>query len=249
MRRVVIITGVLGGIGSAAAKVFNEAGWHVFGIDIRETFDLPYVSDFICADISDAEVPQKIIDEVSFKKGRLDALVNNAAIQICKPLLETSVDDWEKIMATNVRSAFLIVQAAHPVLKKSQGSIVNVGSVHAFATSRGIGAYAASKGALLALTRSIALEMAEDGIRANVMIPGAVETDMLRKGLSRGHIFGENVSEQVNNLGLKHPLGRIAQPEEIAKSIYFLADNHQSSFITGQALTVDGGALAKLSTE
>ena len=114
MKRVVIITGVLGGIGSATAKVFNEAGWHVFGVDRQEKSELSCVSDYICADISDHEMPQKIIDEVASKKDRLDALVNNAAVQICKPLLETSVADWEKIMTSNVRSETVAASSNPP---------------------------------------------------------------------------------------------------------------------------------------
>lgn len=249
MKRVAIITGVLGGIGSATAQVFDKADWHVIGVDNRKNNDVPYVPHFICADISDHEIPLKIINEVSSREGRLDALINNAAVQICKPLLETSIDDWENTMSSNVRSAFLMVQAAYPLLKESKGSIVNISSVHAFATSQGMAAYAASKGALLALTRATALELASDGIRVNAIVPGAVDTGMLRHGLTRGHIDGKDTEEMVNKIGFKHPLGSVARPEEVGKCILFLADSRQSSFITGQSLTVDGGALAQLSTE
>ena len=249
MKKVVIITGVLGGIGNATAEVFNTAGWHVVGVDKRQNNDAVDIPHFICADISDHEIPLKIISEVSSREGRLDALINNAAVQICKSLLETSVGDWEQTMAINVRSAFLMTQAAYPLLKKNKGSIVNISSVHAFATSQGMAAYAASKGALSALTRATALELAPDGIRVNSIAPGAVDTGMLRHGLTRGHIDGKNLQEMVKKIGDKHPQGRVAKPEEIGTCVLFLADGHQSSFITGQSISVDGGALAKLSTE
>ena len=152
-------------------------------------------------------------------------------------------------MACNVRSIFLSVQKALPLLTRSGGAIVNVSSVHAVATSVGIAAYAASKGALLALTRAMALEFGESGIRANAVLPGAVDTPMLHAGLSRGHLSGDNVRQLVRGLGKKHVMGRVGQPKEIGQTILFLADNDRSSFMTGQALVVDGGATARLSTE
>jgi NAD(P)-dependent dehydrogenase (short-subunit alcohol dehydrogenase family) len=249
MKRVAVITGVLGGIGSAAAKVFNEAGWIVVGVDRQECSALSWVSHFIKADVAGPEIPIQIIREISANEGRIDALINNAAVQICKPLLETSLEEWEITMASNVRSVYLLTKAAHSFLRESRGAIVNVSSVHASATSKGMAAYATSKGALSALTRAIAIELAADGIRANSIAPGAVDTGMLRKGLTRGHTAGIDLEDMVNKIGLKHPLRRVAQPEEIGRSIFFLADNNQSSFITGQTLIVDGGALAQLSTE
>jgi NAD(P)-dependent dehydrogenase (short-subunit alcohol dehydrogenase family) len=126
---------------------------------------------------------------------------------------------------------------------------VNVSSVHAVATSSNIAAYAASKGGLLALTRAMAVEWAMDNIRVNAILPGAVDTPMLRAGLNRGHLTGGTVIDRLENLARKTVNGRVGLPEEIAHAIYFLADNSQSSFITGQAMIVDGGATARLSTE
>lgn len=247
MSRVVAITGVSGGIGRASAKVFADSGWTVVGVD-RRTDDVPEsVSHFIHADVSDADAPHGIFERIATKIGRLDALVNNAACQICKPILETTVDEFDKIMACNVRSIFLSVQHAWPLLKASSGAIVNVSSVHAMATSAGIAAYAASKGALLALTRAMALEFGENGVRANAVLPGAVDTPMLHAGL--GRTAGEDVAKKIRGLGKKHVMGRVGQPKEIGQTILFLADNDRSSFMTGQALVVDGGATARLSTE
>ncbi|HEY3310218.1 MAG TPA: SDR family oxidoreductase, partial [Anaerolineales bacterium] len=125
----------------------------------------------------------------------------------------------------------------------------NTSSVHAVATSVNISAYAASKGGLLALTRAMAIEFAPDNIRVNAILPGAVDTPMLRAGMNRGHLSGDDIHVRLENLARKTVNGRIGQPEEIAHAIYFLADNTQSSFMTGQAMIVDGGATARLSTE
>jgi len=154
------------------------------------------------------------------------------------------------VMASNLRSVFLGAKLAYPLLKAAGGgAIVNVSSVHAVATSANIAAYAASKGGLLALTRAMAIEFAPDNIRVNAILPGAVDTPMLRAGLNRGHVGGATIYDRLENLARKTVNGRVGKPEEIAHAIYFLADDTQSSFMTGQALIVDGGATARLSTE
>ncbi len=249
MKRVVLITGAAGGIGMATAAVFAGEGWHVIGVDTNPIDNSIGATDTILADVSDLKAMEQVFNEVASKEGQLDALVNNAAIQICKPLLETTVEEWDITMKTNLRSVFLTVRYAHPLLKINGGAIINVSSVHAIATSRGISAYAASKGALVALTRALALELAEDNIRVNAVLPGAVDTPMLHAGLHRGHIQGKNPQELFQHLGKRHPIDRVGRPEEISQAILFLADEHRSSFITGQAMVVDGGATAKLSTE
>jgi len=129
------------------------------------------------------------------------------------------------------------------------GAIVNVSSVHAIATSANVAAYAASKGGLLSLTRALAIELGSDRIRVNAVLPGAVDTPMLHAGLNRWHVHGRNPLELVEQLKSRHVMGRIGQAGEIAQAIYFLADDDRSSFMTGQALVVDGGATARLSTE
>ena len=154
------------------------------------------------------------------------------------------------VMESNLRSVYLAIRHAYPLLKADGGgSIVNVGSVHAVATSANIAAYAASKGALLALTRALAIEFAADKVRVNTIQPGAVDTPMLRSGLNRGHLQGDSTMELVRALGARHVIGRVGQPDEIGRAILFLADPTWSSFVTGQALTVDGGATSRLSTE
>jgi glucose 1-dehydrogenase len=249
--RVVLVTGAAGGIGRATVRLFAESGWRVIGVDrapLREEF--PSGGLFIQSDISIGENLQGIFSQAHAYTGRLDALVNNAALQIAKPILATSVEEWDAVMASNLRSVFLSVKLAHPLFKAAGGgAIVNVSSVHAVATSANIAAYATSKGGLLALTRVMAIEFAPDNIRVNAILPGAVDTPMLRAGLERGHLQGTDISERLDNLARKTVNGRIGRPQEIAHAIYFLADGNQSSFMTGQALIVDGGATARLSTE
>jgi glucose 1-dehydrogenase len=250
LKQIACVTGVAGGIGSATAKVFADAGWLVVGVDRRLTPDLPGVHRFICADIATEEDSQRIFDTIRNEYGKLDTLVNNAAVQICKPLVETTTAEWDEVMGANLRAVYLAIQHAYPLLKAAgKSSIVNVSSVHAIQTSTNIAAYAASKGALLALSRALSIELAPDDIRVNSILPGAVDTHMLRAGLGRGHLGGDTIEDRLNALGAKHVIGRVGQPEEIAQAILFLADNERASFVTGQALVVDGGATARLSTE
>jgi len=249
--RILLITGAAGGIGSATVRVFAERGWKVIGVDRKQkTMQFPESGIYIEADISRPEQVEEIYRQVSNVTDSLNAVVNNAAVQISKPLVETSAEEWDMVMASNLRSVFLGAKLAFPLLKaKGGGAIVNVSSVHAVATSVNIAAYAASKGGLLALTRAMAIEFAPDDIRVNAILPGAVDTPMLRAGLNRGHVGSGDMLDRLENLARKTVNGRVGQPEEIARSIYFLADDTQSSFITGQALIVDGGATARLSTE
>ncbi|MBM3143755.1 MAG: SDR family oxidoreductase [Chloroflexi bacterium] len=246
-----LITGAAGGIGRATVELFARKGWRVIGVD-RAPFGDGFPEDglFIRADISDGSALESIFEQTKSFTKTLDALINNAAYQITKPLLETSVEEWDAVMASNLRSVFLSAKLAYPLLKnQGGGAVVNVSSVHAVATSKDIAAYAASKGGLLALTRAMAIEFAPDNIRVNAILPGAVDTPMLRAGMNRDHAGAGSVQERLDNLARKTVSGKIGTPEEIAHAIYFLADATQSSFMTGQAMIVDGGATARLSTE
>jgi glucose 1-dehydrogenase len=249
--RVVLITGAAGGIGRATVNLFIEKGWQVIGVD-RASFGGPFPGEgwYIQSDISEGENMIRIFEQAQRYTGYLNALINNAALQIAKPLLDTTVEEWDAVLASNLRSVFLGVKLAYPLFKAAGGgAVVNVSSVHAIATSANIASYAASKGGLLALTRAMAIELASANIRVNAILPGAVDTPMLRDSLNRGRLGGSNLQERLDNLARKTVNGRIGRPEEIAHAIYFLTDEDESSFMTGQALVVDGGATARLSTE
>ncbi len=248
---VLLITGAAGGIGRATVRLFAEAGWCIVGIDRNEFGEeFPQEGLFIRGEITSPEEIDRIFAQVREFTPVLKAVVNNAAIQIAKPILETTIAEWDLTIASNLRPAFILAQRTHPLLKVAGGgAIVNVSSVHAVQTSANIATYAASKGGLLALTRAMAIEFAADNIRVNAVLPGAVDTPMLRAGLNRGHVTGTDINERLDNLARKTVNGRVGQPQEIARVIYFLADEKQSSFMTGQSIIVDGGATARLSTE
>ena len=248
MSKIVLITGVRGGIGGATARVFKEAGWHVMGVDLHRA-DTSDVHHFIRADLSDEAESRRVFSEVTDHGGRIDCLVNNAAVQICRPLVETTPDEWDALMASNLRSVYLAVRQSYPLMRAHGGAIVNIGSVHAMATSAGMAAYVTTKGGLTALTRALAIELAPDRIRVNAVSPGAVDTPMLRSGLTRGHLQKEDPKKQLEEIARRTVMGRVGNPGEIAQAILFLGDEKRSSFITGHVLVVDGGATSKLSTE
>ena len=247
-QRHVLITGVCGGIGSAAALAFSKAGWSVIGVDHNEPEEDITVDRFELVDVAESDQIASLFDGLRSDLDGLHGLVNNAAIQINKPIVETADEDWEHIINTNVRSAFQCIREAHPLLAAVKGAVVNVASVHALATSMNVAVYAISKGALVALTRSAALELADDGIRCNAVLPGAIDTKMLREGLDRRpHPDGPQGNLKI--LAERTPLKFVATAHDIAPSIVHLTDNDQSRYMTGQMLVLDGGATIRLSTE
>lgn len=245
MRRRVVVTGVGGGIGRAVAELFHKESWDVIGCD-REPWDgAPILSDFVLVDFADPHATEDAF--LRLASTRVDALVNNAGVSLSRTLTETTIDDWDHVMGVNVRAAFVTTRCLVAALRGG-GGVVNVSSVHAVATTGQVTAYAASKGALLALTRAAALELADEDIRVNAVLPGAVDTPMLRAGLVRMDPDGDT-EVLMNRLAGRTPVRRIGEPAEIAQSILFLADSERSGFCTGQALVVDGGATSRLSTE
>lgn len=250
-KKVVLVTGSAGGIGRAVVSLFSKKGWIVIGVD-RNPFGAGFPEDglFIQNNVAKPDEVAEIYHKAEKFSPVLHAVVNNVGMQISKPILDTTVEEWDLTIATNLRPVFIGAKYAHPLLVKAgNAAIVNTSSVHAIQTSTSIAAYAASKGGILALTRAMAIEFAKDNIRVNAVLPGAVDTPMLRSGMDRGHVSGPSINDRLDNLARKTVNGRIGTPAEIAHAIYFLADPEQSSFMTGQALVVDGGATARLSTE
>lgn len=244
-----IVTGAASGIGLATAFRFRDAGYEVYAVDKNTPGASHERITFINCDVADEGSVNSLITSLAGQIDSLDALVNNAAIQIAKPLVKMSPAEWDEQMSVNTRSVFLMIRAAHKLMKKPGGAIVNVSTIHTQATSNAMAGYAASKGAIDAMTRALALELSADGIRINAILPGAVDTPMLRKSMERGGLEGGGVEAKLAILASKTPLKRVARPEEIAEAILFLADEARSSFITGASLVVDGGVLARLSTE
>jgi NAD(P)-dependent dehydrogenase (short-subunit alcohol dehydrogenase family) len=246
-RKVVIVTGACGGIGRAVVDAFQVEGWRVVGVDRAARPHGMDLDEFVQADLSadgGVEAVKAALDHLE----RVDALINNAALQVNQPLVATSDEEWDLVMNTNVRAAFQMIRSFHPQLAACRGAVVNVSSVHAIATSMNVAVYAISKGALGALTRSAALELAAEGIRCNAVLPGAVLTPMLRDGLSRRpHPKGPDGN--LEELTARTPLGFVATPEQIAPTIVFLADTERCPYTTGQMMVVDGGATIRLGTE
>ena len=248
--KVIVITGINGGIGSFLGYYFKSKKWTVIGLDISDESKgekLNYDMYYKC-DISNEEEIKRVVNDLAYYN-KIDVIVNNAAYQLCKKLVDSSLAEWDIVINSNLKSVFLLTKYLYPKLKEAKGTIINISSVHATHTSQNIGIYATSKGGLTTLTRSMAIEFGKDKIRVNAILPGAINTSMLRAGLKRGHLGDDSEDELVNILGNKHILGKIGEPSDIAKMTYFLADNDKSGFITGQSFYVDGGATIKLSTE
>ena len=172
-----LITGAAGGIGRATTDLLRVNGFFVIGIDRLEGDNGG--DRQLRADLSDQAEVDKVLEEIWSTCEGLDLLVNNAAEQFVQPLIHTQPEDWDRVIDTNLRAAYLLVRGAHDLLSRRTGTIVNVASIHALATSPGMAAYVASKGGLVALTRALALEFASEGIRVNAVLPGAIDTPML----------------------------------------------------------------------
>jgi NAD(P)-dependent dehydrogenase (short-subunit alcohol dehydrogenase family) len=214
-------------------EAFRAGGSEVIGIDIVATSD---ADEHLVLDLSRPDCGQRLLDHLGGRS--VDVLVNNAAMSHAIEASVTSVDQFDRVMSVNLRAPFLLSVALLPTLRERSGSIVNVSSVHAVATSAPVSVYAASKGGLVALTRALALEWAPR-VRVNCVLPGAVDTGMLTDGLARA-------GQDLDGFGARVALGRVAQPDEIANAIVFMATN---TYLTGASLIVDGGASTRLSTE
>jgi NAD(P)-dependent dehydrogenase (short-subunit alcohol dehydrogenase family) len=196
---------------------------------------------FIEIDVRDEAQIESLVGRVAQDCGRLDVVVNNAGIERYLRPEEYTSGDWDAIVSTNLRAAFLIAKYAYPHLKQSRGSIVNIASVQAFANEPHLSVYAASKGGMLALTRAMALDYAAEGIRVNAVCPGAIRTGMMEAALA-----GQPDPEAaIQAIGRSIPLGRVGEPEDIARAVYFLA-SPSGDYITGASLVVDGGLLTRL---
>lgn len=240
-KKIALLTGALGGIGAATAAVLRESGYEVIGMD--RSMGESAADHFLQCDIrafhADANSVKDTVAKIrEICNGKLHLLVNNAAYQIVKPMEETSSTEWDLVMSTNVTAPFCLIREFLPELKAARGSIVNVSSIHANLTKPGFVAYATSKGALCALTRSLAVELGDSGVRCNAILPAATATPMLLAGF-------ESAPEKFKELSSMHPVGRICDPREIGEFIAFLGSD-SSRFITGSELQIDGGIGGRL---
>ena len=253
--KVAVVTGGASGIGKATAWLMAAGGAAVVvGDDDRAQIDATLAEarneslDIrgLEADVGSAADMERLIRFAAEGRRGLDVLVNNAGIQAFGTVVDTAEADWDRVLAVNLKGAFLASKFAVPEMRKrGGGAIVNVASIHAFATVGNRVAYAASKTGLLGLTRAMALDHGPDNIRVNAVCPGAVDTAMLRKAWPR--VFpGRPVAEIFADLAARHPLGRIGRPEEVAQVICFLA-GPRANFVTGAEFKVEGGVLARYS--
>jgi NAD(P)-dependent dehydrogenase (short-subunit alcohol dehydrogenase family) len=245
--KVVIVTGGGSGIGKACALLFGKEQAAVVVVDWNESAARAAADEIkrgggnalaIYADVGNAKDVKNVVAEVMQQFGRIDILFANAAVQVIKPIDATSDEDWEKVIAANLRGTFLACREVVPVMRRQRsGCIVIASSGHAFQSYAGYAAYASTKGGQLAMMRALAIDCAGDGIRVNCVVPGATETDLLRAHFS-------NNPEEKQRLLSKIPLGRLATPEDIARSVRLLA-SEDAAYITGTSLVVDGGLLAQ----
>lgn len=247
--KVAVITGGATGIGLGSARALAREGATVvlFGPE-REALDKAASETGgigIVGDVSSGPSVAALFDEVSSRFSRLDVLVNSAAIQPYGTVETMDEAGWDRVLGVNLKGVYLTSHHAVPLMRRSGGgSIVNIASVQGIACQTNLAAYVASKGAVLALTRAMALDHAKDGIRVNSVCPGSIDTPMLRYAASE-NLDGRTEDEVVAEWGKAHPIGRVGLPEDVGNMVAFLA-GPRAAFCTGGEYKVDGGLLAKI---
>jgi meso-butanediol dehydrogenase / (S,S)-butanediol dehydrogenase / diacetyl reductase len=248
-----LVTGTTG-IGRAIALRFATAGANVTACGIEAEANQNLATEAAKrgltlqaehCDVTDPDQVRSAIAKLARKFGGLDIIVNAAAIHPFGTILETDLATWNRCMMVNVGSIYLTANLGIPEMKKrGGGSIINLASVQGYACQRGVAAYAASKGAIHSLTRTLALDHAADNIRVNSISPGSIRTPMLARS-AVNFAPGVPVEEVFSRFGASHPLGRVGTPEEVAELAAFLASD-KAGFCTGGDYLVDGGLLAGL---
>jgi len=241
-RPAAVITGAAGGIGHALCRVFRDAGWWVVATD-RCFDDQPAADRRVEIDLERLSQDRAYRTEqhASLRReldsNRLRVLINNAAIQIVHPVEQLSAEDWRKTLDINLVAPALLVQEFLPDLQETRGSVINVASVHATLTKPGFTAYAASKSALIGLTRALAVEVGQR-VRVNAICPAAIETPMLKAGFASD-------PDQLTRLAAYHPSHSIGDPSDVAELALFLAEA-KGTFLNGAVIGLDGGIASRL---
>jgi NAD(P)-dependent dehydrogenase (short-subunit alcohol dehydrogenase family) len=249
-RRISVVTGAGSGIGRAVANALSAQGARVVLVDI-DGAKAEVAAASICsqggdarafkADVADPKSVDGLRAFVRSELGSLDILVNNAAIQVNKRIEDTTPEEWNRQMAVNVGGVFLCSRAFMPDLRQTRGVILNLSSVNGFFVEPSCAGYCATKGAILAFTKAIAIDHGREGIRVHAICPGYINA-----GLAEGYFEAQpDPGKAREEAGSLHALGRIGQPEEVARAAVFLASD-DASFMTGSALIVDGGFSAGL---
>lgn len=243
--KVAIITGSSKGIGQGCARVFAREGAAVVIVSrtaepglamAKEIQDKGGRAIYIQTDVSRSEQVQNMINRTIEAFGRLDILINNAGYHISKNIEETSEEEWDFIINTNLKSVFLCSKYALPHLRKTKGCIINISSMVGLVGQSNAGAYSATKGGIIAMTKGMALDFARDGIRVNCICPGWIRTPLVDDWFSQ-QPDEQKARDYINSV---HPLGRIGTSEECGRIALFLA-TEDASFMTGSIVTVDGG--------
>lgn len=235
--RAAIVTGAAKGIGRAIARKLLDDGWRVAAVDLSpqelvRSYRGRRNVELIVADVSAESDVERTVATVVTRFGRLDGVVSNAGFMIRKPIGKLTLEEWRRVLNTNLTATFLLARAAEKPLRRAKGSIVTIASTRALMSEANTESYSASKGGLVALTHALSISLAPD-VRVNCVSPGWIATrdygDLRRKD------------------HLQHPAGRVGRPEDIAEIVAFLLDADRAGFITGANFVVDGGMTRKMS--
>lgn len=239
--KVAIITGGAQGIGRVTAKELSNVGWQVAVLDIDAEalaeISSEQIATYLC-DVADENQVENTIGKILGRFGRLDALLNNAAIAANQPMEELALEDWNRVLAVNLTGAFLMAKHCARHLRVQKGVIINICSTRAHMSEPNTEAYSASKGGILALTHALAMSLGPD-IRVNSISPGWIDVSGYQKAGKRRQ---ENLSRADHE---QHPAGRVGIPHDIAAMVQFLL-SESAEFITGQDFIVDGGMTRKM---
>lgn len=252
--KVVVVTGGSAGIGRGAVEAFAEQGASVVvhGLDeagvtrtVAEVKGAGGVAVGVWGDVVSEDTHAEVVETALREYGRIDHVVTSAGIQTYGDALTTTPEDFDKVYRVNVRGVFLAVHAAIEEIRRTSGTITVISSVQGVANQNNVVGYAMTKGALNAMCRALAVDEAPHGVRVNAVLPGSVDTPMLRTAAGQwSDGTPEGIDALVAEWGLVHPLGRVAQPREVGNVCAFLASD-EASFVTGAEIRVDGGLLAR----